>query len=181
MSIYDLPVEICGHEIRSDFRAILDIFIDLENENLTDGEKISCMLDILFIDEVEPTQELIEKSFEFLNLGQANNDDKSPDYGKMIFWEADSRYIFPAVDRVLGKSCRATEYMHYWEFMGAMMEIGECTFSNITSMRKKKKQGKLSKEERILWAENKQMFEPKDKEAIDEIRRIKEMLKAGEL
>jgi hypothetical protein len=57
---------------------------------------------------------------------------------------------------VLGYECRSVEYLHWWTFMGAYMEIGgDCAFSQIVSLRSKLAKGKkLEKYEREWLRQN---------------------------
>jgi hypothetical protein len=61
----------------------------------------------------------------------------------------------------LGYSVRsADKYTHWWDFMGAYMEIGDCVFANIISLRNKKQKGKkLEKYEQEFYQENRKMVD----------------------
>ena len=41
----------------------------------------------------------------------------------------------PSANRVLGQEVRAAKYMHWWTFLAAYQEIGECTFAQIVRIR----------------------------------------------
>ncbi len=164
--MHELPTKIKindkEYEIRHDFRPCLDIMIMFENVNLTENEKLRGMLDILFIDEVSLCNETVRSAVEFLDLGTIYDNNKNGSHSDRFYsWKQDRQYIFSAIDRVLGFSCRRCEYLHWWEFMGAFMEIGECTFSTIVHLRKQKQKNKLTKEEREYWAENRDILELK--------------------
>ena len=59
---------------------------------------------------------------------------------------------------------RSEEYMHWWTFLGAYMEVGESTFSTIVSIRDKKRRGKkLEKWEEDYYKEHKNMVDLKTK------------------
>lgn len=161
-SIGMLPTSITikGREyvIRHDFRPCLEIILMFEDVDLTDAEKVQGMIEILFEEEPPVCEETILEAIKFLDMGMdTGNGSGASD--RMFSWTHDSNYIFSAIDKVLGFSCRRCEYLHWWEFMGAFMEIGECTFSTIIYMRKQKKKGKLTKEEKEYWAENRKMLE----------------------
>ena len=67
----------------------------------------------------------------------------------------------PPISRTLGYSVRdAKNYTHWYDFIGAYMEIGECTFANIISIRNKKIKGKkLEKYEQEFYRENKKLVD----------------------
>lgn len=161
-SIGTLPTSITikGREyaIRHDFRFCLDIILMFEDVDLTDAEKVQGMIEILFEEDPPMCEETILEAVKFLDMGMESGTGIGAS-DRMFSWTQDSNYIFSAIDKVLGFSSRRCEYLHWWEFMGAFMEIGECTFSTIIYMRKQKKKGKLTKEEKEYWAENRKMFE----------------------
>ena len=70
-------------------------------------------------------------------------------------WEQDISLIIPPVNKVLGQEIRAMEYLHWWTFLGAYMEIGECTFNTFVGIRDKKIKGKkLDKWEEEIYRNN---------------------------
>ena len=76
---------------------------------------------------------------------------------RLMSWKKDFKFIAPAVSRILGYDIRTpNKYTHWWTFMGAYMEIGECTWSTFISIRKKKLHGqKLEEWEQKVYRENK--------------------------
>ena len=94
-------------------------------------------------------------------------------------WEQDATLIIPAVNRVVGREIRADKYMHWWTFLSAYMEIGECTFTHILSIRQKKSTGKkLEKWEQDYIRDNKDVVLLKDKLTEQEKREREEDEKA---
>ena len=70
-------------------------------------------------------------------------------------WEQDAALIAPAVDKVLGYSCRRCDYLHWWEFLGAFYGIGDGVFAQVVSIRSKRAKGKkLNDQEREFAREN---------------------------
>ena len=70
-------------------------------------------------------------------------------------WEQDAPLIFPAVNRVAGFEVRAAKHLHWWTFLGYLMEIRDSTFATILALRQKKARGKkLEKEEAEFWRRN---------------------------
>ena len=149
MTDYGLPkeIEIQGkmHRIRTDFRCILDIFAAFADPELTQEERIYVCLDILYVDFESFTPDMIEEAIEkcmtFLNGGR---EDKGPRGPKLIDWEFDYPYIIAPVNRIMGKDVRGMKYLHWWTFLSAFHEIGECTLSQIVRIRSLKARGKLT-------------------------------------
>ncbi len=159
------------YEIRTDYRAVLDLFTALadpdlteENEQITAYMQSRVILEIMFQDcdniPAEHIQEALDKVSEFIDMG-ISDDRKKP---KTMDWEQDAPILIPAINKVLNCEIRAKEYMHWWTFLGAYMEIGESLFSNVLHIRQKKAKGKkLEKWEQDFYNENKSLIDFKQK------------------
>ena len=172
------------YEIRTDYRAVLDLFTALTDPNLTDeNEQITAymqsrvILEIMFPDcdniPAEHIQEALDKVSEFIDMG-ISDDRKKP---KTMDWEQDAPILIPAINKVLNCEIRAVKYMHWWTFLGAYMEIGESLFSNIIHIRQKKAKGKkLEKWEQNFYNENKSLidFKQKDQRSNEEKEKLRD-------
>lgn len=168
--IYDLPksVDIAGleYEIRSDYRAILDICMALLDPELDDRGKAAVAIEVFYpeSEDIPPEhlQEAIDKCMWFINGGQTDSGQKSP---RLVSWEQDFQYIVAPVNRVIGQEIRAMDYLHWWSFLSAYMEIGgDCTFAQIVSIRDKQaRHKKLEKHEQEWLRRNRQLVEFKRK------------------
>lgn len=188
MDILHLPsyLTVQGQEyaINADFRPCISIMQIFERTDLTDYEKIMCMVGILYVDEVpvEHLEEAAEKATWFLNGGEETGEGKGKNYGRLFSWEQDLRFIISATDKVAGGSNRSSDFMHWWDFMSCFMEIGECVFSTLVHQRKLKKTGKQTKADKEWWAENKEIAElkvekqltPAEQSAVAEFYRLLE-------
>ena len=161
--MYELPksLTVCGvnYEIRSDFRAVLDLCTALSDVELTVEEKSIVALYIFYpAFEDMPQghyQEALQKCFWFINCG--NEEDQTRKAPKLMDWEQDFQYIVAPVNRVIGTEIRALEYLHWWSFISAYYEIGDCTFAMIVRIRDKLARGKtLDKQEREWYRQNRQ-------------------------
>lgn len=154
---YCLPtkVDIAGVEypIRSDFRVILEI-IELLQDDLTPAEKAEGVLTMFYEEIPSDAAQAINKCFEFMDMGDKPK--KSP---RLVDWEKDFNYIIAPINRVLGYECRSAEYLHWWTFLAAFMEIGgDCVFSQIVNIRDKLARGKkLEKYEQEWLRKNRQL------------------------
>lgn len=161
---WDLPkeLEIGGkmHEIRTDYRVILDVISVFNDPDMEIDEKWIAALIIMIPNfETITTDELpeaCEKVMEFIDCGRKSEHKDMP---AVMDWEQDASIIFPAVNRVLGREVRSVEYMHWWTFIGAYMEIGESLFSSVVSIRSKRAKGKkLDKEEQDFFRDNQKLI-----------------------
>lgn len=155
------------YEIRTDYRAVLDLLTALNDPELTDSDpqmtaymQSQVILQIMFpqCDDIpaEHIQEALDKVKEFIDMG-ISDDRKKP---KVMDWDKDAPILIPAINKVLNTEVRAVQYMHWWTFLGAYMEIGESLFSNIINIRQKKAKGKkLEKYEQEFYNENKSLID----------------------
>lgn len=166
MDIWELPTSLnvggVDYKIRTDFRAILDILKTFNDPNFEDDEKWIVCLKILYEDaESIPwryREEALKKAVEFIDANASTEDNKHKPH--TMDWEQDAPLIIPAINRVLNKEIRAEQYLHWWTFIGAYMEIGECLFSEVVNIRIKKSKGKkLEEHERQFYKENKQLID----------------------
>lgn len=161
---WNLPtsVEINGeeHKIRNkcDYRVVLDTINALNDEELDDRHKIECSLFIFYenSDDIDDVQTALDEMMRIINLGDSSND-ADKDNTRVMNWEHDFPNIAPPVSRVLGYSVRdKNNYTHWYDFVGAYMEIGDCYFSQIMSVRLKRLKGKkLDESDRNFYKEHK--------------------------
>lgn len=165
--MWDLPiaVEINGknHPIRKkcDYRVVLDVICALNDNELTDEEKIKCALFIFYedISAIDDFDTAIKEMFRIINGGeeQEENQEQKP---QLMDWEHDFPVLVAPINRVLGFEIRSVDYLHWMSLLSAYMEIGECTFSTIVSIRSKRAKGqKLDKWEIDYMREHRKMVE----------------------
>lgn len=166
---YELPttVEIgdATYNIRSDYRPILDIMTALNDPELSDAEKAFVAFRIFYPEWKDIPQkdyeEAIRKCYWFIDGGRDfQQSKKSP---KLMDWDQDFPYIIAPINRIAGQELRSVPYCHWWTFLSYYYEIGECVFSQIVSIRHKRKTGKLEKWEQKWYRENKELVDIKTK------------------
>lgn len=172
---FTLPetVELGGAEypIRWDYRPILEICAALQDADLDNQEKAITALTIFYHDfediPAEHAQEAVDKLFWFINCGEDEREQHSP---KIVDWKQDFHIIAGPVSRVLGRSVRAKEPLHWWDFMDAYAEIGDCTFAQVVSIRDKRARGKkLDKQDQEWYRRNRHLVDFKAKHSENEI------------
>lgn len=160
-------VEIDGVEceIFTDFRDILEIFQIMNDPDLLDGEKFILSLDYFYkTNDYKINQELAFKIMcEFLTMGNTEPDTK-PNQKPLFDWEQDFNIIVAPINKIIGEDVRGISYLHWWTFLSAFMEVGECTFSTFVGIRSKINRGiKLDKEEEKIFKENRNSITLKKK------------------
>lgn len=165
MTGWSLPtsVQVAGRDyaIRSDFRAVLDALAALKAPELQAPERTAAFFRILFPDwrtltgSRKTAKAALVAALEFIDLGRPQQGTSLPRRPVLVDWEKDAALIAPGIDKVLGYSCRRCAYLHWWEFVGAYMGIGQGLFAQVVAIRDKQARGKaLDKHERQFLREN---------------------------
>lgn len=119
----------------------MQICCTLNDCNLQEREKSLVALLIFYKDfdklPLESYQEAFEKCLWFVDgvKKKPENREKGPE---LIDGEQDFPFIVGPVNRVLGKEIQSLKYLHWWSFLSAYTEIGDCTFQKIVSIRSKR-------------------------------------------
>ena len=154
-----------GYKIRSDYREILDICAAVSDPGFDAQERAFVALSILFVNfesmPQEHYKEAVDKCHWFINGGDTPPDGKQP---KLMDWGQDFKHIIAPINRIMGREIRAIKCMHWWTFLSAYMEIGDCYFSQIVNIRNKRVQGKaLDKSEQEFYRKNRSAVDLKTK------------------
>lgn len=118
MNAWDLPVTIQVNgqifDIRSDFRAVLSALAALNAPDMSLVERTAACLQILIPAwrQLPDYDAAFAAAMEFVNLGK-NISEGTQARPALVDWEKDVALIAPAVDKVLGYSCRQCPYLHW--------------------------------------------------------------------
>lgn len=166
MAGYDLPTSLVvgGVErpIRSDYRAALDVMAVVSDPEISDAERMALSVEIMYEDPDdiprESLREAVERAFWFLRGGHEER--TSGPKPRLMDWGQDFQLIAAPVNRVLGCEVRSVPYLHWWTFLAAYREIGDCTFAQVVAIRKKRAGGKrLDKQEQQFYRENRELVD----------------------
>lgn len=166
--MWDLPlcVEIDGTEYlitnKCDYRMVLDVICALNDNELTDEQKVKCALYIFYedISKCNNMQKAVDEMLKIIGYGEEKKKENAHK-PRLMDWQHDFQNIAPPINRILGYDIRTPDkYLHWWTLLSAYMEIGECTFQTIVSIRSKRAKGKkLEKWEQEFYNENKSMVD----------------------
>lgn len=167
---WELPesVEIQGVTcaIRSDYRAILDILTALADPELDGQDRAAVALEIFYPDfgtmPSEHYEDAVAACLWFINGGRTEEPERpSP---RLVDWERDFPHIAAPINRVLGREIRTVEYLHWWTFLSAYCEIGDCLFAQIVRIRDLQSRGKvLDKQDREFYRRNRHLVDMKSR------------------
>ncbi|MBQ4197958.1 MAG: hypothetical protein II659_08970 [Bacteroidales bacterium] len=171
---YGLPksLEVNGREepIRWEYTAILDAISALNDPDLEKNERLYDALFIIYENfeyfKPEDLQSAWDAAYEFIN-GDVGDDSRSD--VKTIDFEQDYKIMIPAINKVAGREIRGEEGIHWWTFIGWLMELGDCTYSTVLTIRTKQNKGKkLESYERDFYNANKNIVDIKPRLSKEE-------------
>ncbi len=176
--MFALPdsVTISGAEypVRTDFRVILEIFVMLDDPDLTDSDKTEALLRMFYAERPPDAEAALHAFTDFVDPRHGSQSKKSS--GRLIDWQQDFDLMVAPINHILGFECRAAEYLHWRTFLSAYLEIPpESVFARVLRIREKLRTGKkLEKNERSWYHKNRELVHLKPKFSQSEETILKE-------
>lgn len=155
-----LPSDWNGYQIDSDFRTGIQICMALEDQSLSDMEKLAASAELLFPliqPEIKDIQEAAEWFLSGWNLDNIQKSNKSNDTVRILDFNIDQWRIYSAFKHQYGIDLHTAE-LHYWQFMGLLTTLEECAFTRVIDIRQKKTKNKMSKEEKEAILKAKKIY-----------------------
>lgn len=156
-------VEVQGvpYPIRTDYRCILDILTDLSDPESNGQDRALAVLIGLFpdFDDMPPEhyEDAIQAGLRFINCDSGDTPHKAP---RLVDWEQDYGLMIAPINRVIGGEIRAVDYLHWYTFLAAYQEIGDCTFAQVVRIRDRLARGKtLDKSDREWYRKNRHLVD----------------------
>ena len=154
---FELPksVTVSGtdYAIRWDYRDILTILSALADPDLSEEDKALAALAIFYEDPgaipYADLPEALQRASWFIDGGQAAPKKAGP---RLMDWEQDFQWIVAPVNRVVGRDVREDRPLHWWTFLAAYYEIGDCVFAQIVRIRDMQARGKKMEKADRDWA-----------------------------
>lgn len=162
--------------INSDFRNCIKIIEAFEDDELFDEEKYLILIKQLYIDEVEneDLEEAIRKGIKFLDLGEENESGEE-NVKRLYSFSKDDNYIYTGIRQSHNIDLNSIEYLHWWNFVYLFLDIGQdCMFNQLVYYRKRKNEGKLTKDEKKIYISMRKILDldyEEDNEEDDEFMR----------
>ena len=153
---WELPesVEVRGvtYPIRTDYRCVLDIVTDLSDPEADGQERALAVLIGLFpgFDEMPPEhyQDAVSEGLRFIGGGSGGSAPSGP---RLVDWEQDYSLMIGPINRVTGGEVRAAEHLHWWTFLAAYQEIGDCAFAQVVRIRDRLARGRALDKPDLEW------------------------------
>ena len=159
------------HPIRTDFHVILEIFVMLDDLDLTDADKTEALLRMFYSERPSDPDTALQAFTDFVDPRHGSQGKKPS--GRLIDWSQDFDLMVAPINHILGFECRAADYLHWRTFLSAYLEIPpESVFARVLRIREKLRTGKkLEKNERSWYHKNRELvhLKPKFSRAEEEL------------
>lgn len=143
-----LPTEWNGFPIDYDFRTGVLISQCLQDPTLNRRERMYTAASLLFPQEPPDLIEAVEAVEWFLSDYDHDNHNKKADGNvRVMDFDIDQWRIYAAFKKQYGIDL-SIENLHWFVFMGLLLNLDECNFTRVIDIRLKKITGKMGKEER---------------------------------
>ena len=140
-------------KINTDFRVCLKILRAFDDKRLTDSEKLTVLVTLLYPEIPQNTASAISQGLKFLNMGKEPSTERSRSQ-QIYSFEKDSQYIFTAFQSSFNIDLSRIEYLHWWAFRSLFSDLGESFFNTLIGLRTRRRKGKLTKEEKEFVREH---------------------------
>lgn len=177
-----LPTEWNGYPIDSDFQIGIQISQCLNDESLSEVERFCIAVDLLFPckDKRPDIEQAAEAVKWFLSEFHHDNNVEKKDDVRVMDFDVDQWRIYAAFLNQYHIDLNSAQ-MHWFVFVGLLVNLKECTFTHVMNIRQKKITPKMSLEEKQYIKNSKKIFaikEQKDvKVSASEQKAIEEFLK----
>ena len=166
-----VPVSGAEYSVRTDFRVILEIFVMLDDPDLTDADKTEALFRMFYVERPPDAEAALQAFTDFVDPRHGNQGKKPS--GRLIDWQQDFDLMVAPINHILGFECRAVDYLHWRTFLSAYLEIPpESVFARVLRIREKLRTGKkLEKNERSWYNKNRDLvhLKPKFSKAEEDI------------
>lgn len=172
-------IEVDGmeYDINADYQTGIKIIMAFEDVELTQYEKCMILTELLYKDTPHNFNEAVKQGIRFLDCGGNSQGGGESDGIRKYSFTQDDKYIYRAVDGVLHGRLSKGDFVHWWEFVLAFMELPEeCFMSRLIYLRTQKAKGKLSKEERELYYKIQDIVDLKEEYNAEEQTQINEFM-----
>ena len=186
--IFSLPTSVAAgdksYSVRTDFRVILEIFVMLDDPDLSDADKTEALLRMFYAERPPDAEAALRAFTDFVDprraaspLGRHGSQGKKSSGRRraasplgLIDWQQDFDLMVAPINHILGFECRASEFLHWRTFLSAYLEIPpESVFARVLRIREKLRTGKkLEKNERSWYRKNMELVSLKPKFSTEE-------------
>ena len=162
-----LPDEYAGYPIDADFRTGIQITMCMSDSDLTKNEKLYTALDLLFPEGYPSDINVASEGLYWFMSGWItdNQTKKSGDSVPVMDFNMDQWRIYAAFLEKYQINLNA-DTLHFWEFMGLLNALEDCSFINVIQLRQKKIDPKMGQDYKKAMQEQKERYAIKREEVM---------------
>lgn len=149
-----------AYPLNTDFRIGIQMCMIQDDVELNDMEKTRLMQELLFVGRMpENADDMGECIRFFLNGWFHDRRSERAERRRLMDFDVDQWRIYSAFLKQYGINLNSVAYMHFWEFMGLLSCLDECSYTRVIDIRQKKISQKMDKEQRRALQEAKTVYE----------------------
>jgi hypothetical protein len=162
------------YQLDTSFRIGIQICLIQTDPELNATDKSILIRKLLFIEDAPNGQDLNDCVEFFLSGWDHDNPSSKKSHKRLMDFDVDQWRIYSAFRQQYGINLN-TAGLHWWEFMGMLSSLQECSYTRVVGIRQKEFKPKMDKDERKALAEAKEVYEldnqlsPEDKMINDNL------------
>ena len=172
-----LPEEWNGHRIDPAFQNGIQIMQLMEDDEVSESEKVWLAAGLLFLDPPESIQETLEGIAWFMGGWNTDRPDGAEKKETPVMdWDMDQWRIYSAFRKQYGIDLNCAQ-MHFWAFMGLLTTLDDCAFTRVADIRAKNLEGKMDPKEKSFYKQAKKRYaigRREEKETDEDIAAVEE-------
>lgn len=150
------------YDVNYDYKTAIKTLMAFEDDELTQSEKYYILLNNIYKQEIpqRDEEEAIFKAIKFLNLGVDSESNSNKESPRVYSFSKDASYIYSGISQTHKVDLEKESNLHFWKFMSLFMDMTpECMFGELVYYRKRKQEGKLTKEEKQQYEKIKDLVD----------------------
>ena len=150
------------YDTNYDYKTVIKTLMAFEDDELTQSEKYYILLNNIYKQEIpqRDEEEAIFKAIKFLNLGVDSESNSNKESPRVYSFSKDASYIYSGISQTHKVDLEKESNLHFWKFMSLFMDMTpECMFGELVYYRKRKQEGKLTKEEKQQYEKIKDLVD----------------------
>lgn len=179
-----LPEDYKGYLIRTDFRIYIQIVQCLDDDELTDEEKVSTALWLLYGMSQPPLEMAYQGLIWYLNFttepfeneySKSSRRKETTKGSPCMSFDIDSGRIYTAFRRYYNVDLKSS-YIHWVEFLYMLKDLGECAYTSVIDIRSKKITSSMGTSEKNAYRDLKEKYRLKPKLTSEQSKQIEQIL-----
>ena len=154
-----LPQEWEGYPVDMAFETGIKISQCLVDEELDERERLIVALSLMFPEGADINEKKVDEALQWYLNGWNHDNVTTQDKNEVVVmdFDIDQWRIYAAFRAQYGINLNKAK-LHFWEYMGLLSNLNECSFTQVVSIRSKKITAKMPAEERNALNKAKEIY-----------------------